>query len=103
MGKIPPAINQFKCTFDKRAAGTLFRLLNTLKPETKAQKAERFKETASKEASGADVQSKKPVCLKMGINHVTKLVEEKEAKLVVILTMLTPLRSFFGFHRCARP
>merc|ERR1711935_1064530 len=59
--KLPPAINQFKSTFDKRQAGQLFRLLNKLKPE-----------------------AKKPVCVKMGINHVTKLVEEKEAKLVII-------------------
>merc|ERR1712144_19436 len=68
--KIPPAINQFKQTFDKRAASQLFRLLNQLKPETKAQK---------------------PVCVKMGINHVTKLVEEKEAKLVVIAHDVDPI------------
>merc|ERR1712178_643375 len=41
--KIPPAINQFTQTFDK-----------------------------------------KPVCVKQGLNHVTPLVEEKKAKLVVI-------------------
>merc|ERR1711865_1251062 len=36
--KIPPAINQFNQTFDKRQAGQLFRLLNQLKPESKAAK-----------------------------------------------------------------
>merc|ERR1712195_296885 len=35
--------------------------------------------------------SKKPVCVKMGINHVTKLVEEKEAKLVVIAHDVDPI------------
>merc|ERR1712144_158687 len=79
--KIPPAINQFKQTFDKRAASQLFRLLNRLKPETKAQKAERI----------GDAASKKAVCVKMGINHVTKLVEEKEAKLVVIAHDVDPI------------
>merc|ERR1712010_148527 len=89
--KIPPAINQFKCTFDKRAAGQLFRLLNQLEPETKAQKAERIGDAAAKKAAGEDAASKKPVCVKMGINHVTKLVEEKEAKLVVIAHDVDPI------------
>merc|ERR1712167_31433 len=82
--KIPPAINQFSNTFDKRQASQLFRLLNNLKPESKAAKNERLKASADKAASGAKSAAKKPVCVKMGINHVTTLVEEKKAKLVVI-------------------
>merc|ERR1712182_5867 len=39
--KIPPAINQFTQTFDKKQASQLFRLLNNLKPETAAEKKER--------------------------------------------------------------
>merc|ERR1711896_91962 len=50
--KIPPAINQFAMTFDKRQASSLFRLLNTLKPETKAAKKERLKGQAEKVAAG---------------------------------------------------
>merc|ERR1719298_52564 len=58
--KIPPAINQFK-------------------PESRSQKAERIADAAAKKAAGdKSGASKKPVCVKMGINHVTKLVEEKE-------------------------
>merc|ERR1712072_905134 len=89
--KVPPAINQFQSSFDKRQAGQLFRLLNQLKPETKAQKAERIGEQADAKAQGDAASSKKPVCLKMGINHVTKLVEEKEAKLVVIAHDVDPI------------
>merc|ERR1712070_1232617 len=89
--KVPPAINQFKNTFDKRQAGQLFRLLNQLKPESKSQKAERIGEAAEAKAAGKSVDSKKPVCVKMGINHVTKLVEEKEAKLVVIAHDVDPI------------
>merc|ERR1711975_187315 len=89
--KVPPAINQFKNTFDKRQAGQLFRLLNQLKPESKSQKAERIGEAAEAKAVGKSVDSKKPVCVKMGINHVTKLVEEKEAKLVVIAHDVDPI------------
>merc|ERR1712017_18752 len=65
--KIPPAINQFSNTFDKRQASQLFRLLNNLKPETKAAKKERLAAQAAKGAGG----EKRPVAVKMGINHVT--------------------------------
>merc|ERR1712159_532748 len=70
--KLPPAINQFK-------------------PETKAKKAERLGEAAESKAAGGNAATKKPVCVKMGINHVTKLVEEKEAKLVVIAHDVDPI------------
>merc|ERR1711907_891274 len=34
---------------------------------------------------------KKPVCVKMGVNHVTTLVEEKKAQLVVIAHDVDPI------------
>merc|ERR1711907_640748 len=89
--KIPPAINQFAQTFDKRQASQLFRLLNNLKPETKAAKKERLKGEAEKVAAGDKSASKKPVCVKMGINRVTTLIEEKKAQLVVIAHDVDPI------------
>merc|ERR1719253_572792 len=89
--KIPPALNQFKQTFDKRQASQLFRLLNQLKPESKAAKAERIGDAAAAKADGKSAASKKPICVKMGINHVTSLVEEKKAKLVVIAHDVDPI------------
>merc|ERR1719326_1723675 len=80
--KIPPAINQFAQTFDKRQASQLFRLLNNMKPETRAEKKERL---------AAAAKDKKPVSVKMGINHVTTLIEEKKAKLVVIAHDVDPI------------
>merc|ERR1711966_236197 len=91
--KIPPAINQFQQTLDKRQASQLFRLLNNLKPETRAAKKERMAGQAGKEAAGEKSAAKKPVCVKMGINHVTTLVEEKKAKLVIRLPQLCKLRN----------
>merc|ERR1712070_501933 len=89
--KIPPAINQFALSFDKRQASQLFRLLNNLKPETKAAKKERLTAQAEAAASGGSAGGKKPVCVKMGLNHVTTLVEEKKAKLVVIAHDVDPV------------
>merc|ERR1712216_729438 len=89
--KIPPAINQFSNTFDKRQASQLFRLLNNLKPETKTEKKERRTEQAAKVAEGGAASSKKPVSVKMGLNHVTSLIEEKKAKLVVMAHDVDPI------------
>merc|ERR1712216_364572 len=72
--KVPPAINQFSNTFDKRQASQLFRLLNNLKPETKTEKKERIAEQAQKVAGGGKGSAKKPTAVKMGLNHVTTLV-----------------------------
>merc|ERR1711861_90324 len=89
--KIPPAINQFSNTFDKRQASQLFRLLNNLKPETKTEKKERLAEQAEKVASGGKGAAKKPTAVKMGLNHVTTLIEERKAKLVVIAHDVDPV------------
>merc|ERR1712072_903790 len=89
--KIPPAINQFAQTFDKRQASQLFRLLNNMKPETRAEKKERLAAQAEATAAGGATKDKKPVSVKMGINHVTSLVEEKKAKLVVIAHDVDPI------------
>merc|ERR1711935_1199935 len=90
--KIPPAINQFALTFDKRQASSLFRLLNNLKPETKAAKKERLAAQAAKIAAGdKNAANKKPLSVKMGVNHVTTLIEEKKAKLVVIAHDVDPI------------
>merc|ERR1711906_68907 len=89
--KIPPAINQFAQTFDKKQASQLFRLLNNLKPETKTEKKARRNEAADAVASGGKATSKKPVCVKQGLNHVTTLVEEKKAKLVIMAHDVDPI------------
>merc|ERR1712164_202074 len=89
--KIPPAINQFANTFDKRQASQLFRLLNNIKPETRAANKERLKGEAEKVAAGGKVDKARPVAVKMGMNHVTSLVEERKAKLVVIAHDVDPV------------
>merc|ERR1712205_276290 len=61
--KIPPAINQFQNTFDKRQASQLFRLLNNIKPETRAAKKERLTAQAEKTAAGDKSASKRPVAV----------------------------------------
>merc|ERR1712070_725551 len=46
---------------------------------------------AADKAAGGDASAKKPTFVKYGVNHVTKLVEQKKAKLVVIAHDVDPL------------
>merc|ERR1719263_2371400 len=48
-------------------------------------------EQAQAKKDGKDATSKKPVVLKYGLNHVTTLVENKAAKLVVIAHDVDPI------------
>jgi large subunit ribosomal protein L7Ae len=92
-----------------RTADTLFRLLAKYRPESKEAKKKRLFEAAKaqvaaeKAAGGEDAkvkdakdskdakENKKPILLKYGINHVTTLVEQKKAKLVVIAHDVDPI------------
>merc|ERR1711968_394530 len=61
------------------------------RPEDKAAKKERLLKEAEAAKSGGSVDKKKPVVVKYGINHITSLVEQKKAKLVVIAHDVDPL------------
>jgi large subunit ribosomal protein L7Ae len=94
--KVPPPINQFSRTLDKNAATQLLALLTKYRPETKAQKKERLKKAAEKLASEKEgkkepQKTEKPVVVKYGLNHVTSLVEQKQAKLVAIAHDVDPI------------
>jgi len=113
--KVPPSIAQFTRVLDKNQADTLFRLLAKYRPETKVAKKARLvavaakrvadekagKKPEAKKAAAADKKDKKeekkkaiaakPILLKYGINHVTTLVEQKKAKLVVIAHDVDPI------------
>lgn len=96
--KVPPAVNQFTQPLDRAEALPLFKLLTKYAPEDKKAKKERLVKLA--EAQKAAVESgkevpqfvgPKPVVTKFGLNHVTHLVENKQAKLVVIASDVDPI------------
>lgn len=89
--KVPPAVNQFNQAIDKNQASTLLRLLKKYVPETRLAKKKRLMETAQLKKDGQEVKSKKPVVIKYGLGHVTTLIENKEAKLVVIAHDVDPI------------
>jgi len=89
--KVPPAINQFTKTLSKNEAMTVFTLLNKYRPETAAAKKQRVKETAAAAASGGTAPAKAANQVKFGLKHVTMLVEEKKAQLVLIANDVDPV------------
>lgn len=89
--KIPPAINQFNHAVDKNQAAAVLRLFKKYMPETKEAKKNRLMEMAQQKKDGAEVKIKKPQVAKYGLNHVTTLIENKVAKLVVIAHDVDPI------------
>jgi len=88
--KVPGVINQFNKTLDKHTAASLIKFLEKYKPETRKEKKTRLLE-AVKKGPEAQAPAKKPKFIKAGIKHVTHLVEQKHAKLVVIAHDVDPI------------
>ena len=94
--KVPPVINQFTNTVPKGVARQLFSLGDKYKPETKLQKKQRLAALAEARTKDPKAQSPPPPpVLKYGINHITALVEQKEAKLVLIAHDVDPIEVCF--------
>lgn len=90
--KVPPSINQFSKAIGKNEATTVFALFSKYRPETKAAKKQRIKDAAAAAASGSSPEaSKAPMVIKFGLKHVTTLIEEKKAELVLIANDVEPI------------
>ena len=67
-------------------------MLKNYIPETHAEKKQRLAKIAADKAAGNEpAPAAKKNVLKCGLKHVTKLVEKKQAKLVVIADDCDPL------------
>jgi large subunit ribosomal protein L7Ae len=89
--KVPPALNQFTKTLDKSLATTLFKMLLKYRPEDRAEKKDRLLKRAQAETEGKTVESKKPIVVKYGLNHITYLIEQNKAQLVIIAHDVDPI------------
>jgi len=97
--KCPPALAQFFEPLDKDTSKKVYKALERYTPETKKEKKERLEKEAKeqvkdkKDNKNKKKEGKKPVTLKCGLNHVTYLVEQKRAKLVLIAADVDPIET----------
>jgi len=94
--KVPPAIAQFARPLDKATATELFKLMDKYRTESRTEKLLRRRAAAKAKAAAEKSKTKapatkKPVVVKFGINHITQLVEERKAQLVVIAHDVNPI------------
>ena len=97
--KCPPALAQFFDPLDKDTTKKVYKALEKYTPETKKEKKERLEKEAKeqvkdkKNKNDKKKDGKKPITVKCGLNHVTYLVEQKRAKLVLIAADVDPIET----------
>eukprot|EP01001_Neometanema_parovale_P008046 NODE_4324_length_1080_cov_731.909091_g4125_i0.p1 GENE.NODE_4324_length_1080_cov_731.909091_g4125_i0~~NODE_4324_length_1080_cov_731.909091_g4125_i0.p1 ORF type:complete len:312 (+),score=91.73 NODE_4324_length_1080_cov_731.909091_g4125_i0:56-991(+) len=90
--KVPPAVNQFTLTLNRVTKKALFSFAYKYRPETKLQRKRRLRKEA--EAKAKDPKApRRPRKLQLykGLQRVTRLIEQKRAKLVMIAHDVVPL------------
>jgi large subunit ribosomal protein L7Ae len=85
--KVPPAVHQFQNTLDKATKKDLLTLLKKYSPEAAAKKAA-TQEAAKAGSTRAPARAKQ---LTFGIQEVTRAIETKRARLVVIAHDVDPV------------
>jgi large subunit ribosomal protein L7Ae len=91
--KIPAPVHQFSKTADATERKAIFTFAAKYQPESKKErKARHLAIAASKTSKGKDAAvPPKKLSLRCGIKCVTRLIEQKRAKLVLIAHDVTPL------------
>ena len=91
--KTPPALAQFRKTLDRSTRTEVFKLLKKYAPETRKERNARVKAAADAKAKDPKktVSTKAPLAVVTGLQEVTRAIEKKQAKLVVIACNVDPI------------
>lgn len=90
--RVPPSINQFRYTVDRHLKKEIFRLALRYRPESKMQMRKRLKEEALRKLKNPKAPPSFPgYRLYRGAQRVTRLIEKKQAKLVLIAHDVDPI------------
>ena len=91
--KVPPTINQFTKVLDRSTRNEVLKLVKKYAPECRKERRERLKKVASEKAANPSktVNTKAPTAVISGIQEVTRAIEKKTAKLVLIANNVEPL------------
>lgn len=92
--KVPSAIAQFFAPLDKPTTSQLLKILQKYAPETRREKMDRIRQSANDKSNNKkNDDSNKPTTVKFGLNHVTYLIEQKKAKLIIIASDVDPIEN----------
>jgi len=91
--KVPPAVNQFTKVLDRSSRNELLKLVKAYKPETRKERKARLVAAATEKKANPKktVSTKRPLSVVSGLQEVTRAIEKKSAKLVVIANNVDPL------------
>lgn len=89
--KVPAAVAQFMRAADKGLAKQSFNLFKKYMPPTKAERKQNLKKIAELRSKGEEAKLEYTPQVKFGLNHVTNLVQRKEAQVVLIAHDVMPL------------
>jgi len=90
--KVPPAVNQFNLTLDRHTKKEIFKFSKKYKPEDRVARKDRLSKIAQGKLDNKEAKhTRKPHALKCGIQRVTRLIEQKRAKLVLIAHDVDPI------------
>jgi large subunit ribosomal protein L7Ae len=90
--KVPPALNQFRKTLDRATRNEVLKLVKKYRPETRKERRDRIRsEAEAKTKDGKKtVATKRPLAVVTGLQEVTRAIERKTAKLVIIASNVEP-------------
>jgi len=90
--KVPPAVNQFRYVLDAVSKKQLFRLAHKYGPESKLARKLRLKKVAEAKLKNPKTpDAPRRTQIQFGVRPVTRVVQRKQAKLVVIASNVDPL------------
>eukprot|EP00331_Platyophrya_macrostoma_P006851 CAMPEP_0176432106 /NCGR_PEP_ID=MMETSP0127-20121128/15195_1 /TAXON_ID=938130 /ORGANISM="Platyophrya macrostoma, Strain WH" /LENGTH=260 /DNA_ID=CAMNT_0017814211 /DNA_START=28 /DNA_END=807 /DNA_ORIENTATION=+ len=91
--KVPPTINQFTKVLDRSSRNELLKLVKKYAPETRKERKARLAKVAEEKKANPKktVSTKAPLSVVTGLQEVTRAIEKKTAKLVVIANNVDPI------------
>jgi len=91
--KVPPALNQFRKVLDRSTRTELLKLVKKYRPENRKERRTRLNAAAEqkKKDPKKTISTKAPTSVLTGIQEVTRAIEKKKAKLVLIANNVDPV------------
>lgn len=91
--KVPPALNQFTKVLDRTSRNELLKLIKKYAPETRKERRARLNKVAEEKVQNPKktIATKAPLAVVSGLQEVTRAIEKKAARLVIIANNVDPI------------